>query len=302
MMLKSELSWSYSRDRLFLECRRAYYYHYYASWGGWEREASDLSKKAYLLRNIQNLDAWIGDIVHQVIKWILENQIQGNTVLHDEAINKTKQMFLKTWEQSRGKLWVNNVKHNLNLFEHYYNRELSRGFLAEKLVKAQRSITNIYSCGLLETISGLSKDCILRVDELDSFDFEGIKIFAVPDFAIKNELYTLYDWKTGKPTDKDALQLSCYTLYAHDKWKATIDNIQLVPVYLAQEEVSLNPIKALKTEEVKTYIRSSISEMKSCLKDASANIADIDKLPKTNDGWRCKNCRFQEICVPGQKP
>jgi CRISPR/Cas system-associated exonuclease Cas4 (RecB family) len=295
--LKSELTWSFSRDRLFKDCPRAYYYHYYASWGGWESYAPELSRKAYLLRNMQNLDTWIGDVIHQVLKWVLESKSQGTSIVHDEALNKVKQMLLKTWEQSRSKLWMNNAKHNLNLFEHYYSRELSREELSVKLAKAQRSITNFYGCGLLESLKDLSPEAFLKVDELDSFSFEGIKIFAVPDFALKKDTYKLYDWKTGKPSDKDVLQLSCYSLYASNKWNVQANNFQIVPVYLAEEVVSLIPVKLLDVEEVRKYIQESVNEMKACLSDVAANKADIGKMPKTQETWRCKNCKFQEICL-----
>ncbi|MDD5583933.1 MAG: PD-(D/E)XK nuclease family protein [Candidatus Omnitrophica bacterium] len=296
-VFKSELTWSFSRDRLFRDCPRAYYYHYYASWGGWEASAPELSRKAYLLRNMQNLDTWIGDVIHQVIKWVLENRIEGKAILPDEALNKTKQTLLKTWEQSRSKAWMNNAKHNLNLFEHYYNREPSREELSIRLAKAQRSIANFYGCGLLESLETLSSESFLKIDELDSFSFEGVKVFAVPDFALKSSIYTLYDWKTGKPSDKDVLQLSCYGLYAYEKWSVQADSLKIIPVYLAEEVVSLIGVKALEIEEVRKYIRGSIDEMKACLIEVASNKADIGKMPKTQETWRCKNCKFQEICL-----
>ena len=78
--LENILTWSVSRDRLFNDCRRAYYYHYYLAWGGWDFAAPELSRKAYLLKNIQGIDAWIGDSVHKVIKRVLESTASGKKV------------------------------------------------------------------------------------------------------------------------------------------------------------------------------------------------------------------------------
>ena len=294
--LKSELTWSFSRDRMFNECRRAYYYNYYASWGGWSSDADEFTRKAYVLKNIRNIDAWIGDIVHQIIKWVLENKISGDDVPYDDAVKKAKQMLLRTWEQSRSKMWMKNVKYNLNLFEHYYNCEPSREELTPKLQKVTRSINNIYSSGLLEWVAGLSRDSILRVDELDSFDFEGVKTFAVPDFAVRDKEYILYDWKTGKFSQKDVLQLSCYILYAVNKWEVPVDSVKIVPAYLGEERLSLKAISAVDIDSVKEYIRDSVNQMKAVLIDVSKNQADIEKCYKTEDCWKCKKCRFQEIC------
>ena len=54
-MLVNEFSWSHSRDRLFSECQLKYYYHYYGSWGGWEKNASERIRKLYVLKNLTNL-------------------------------------------------------------------------------------------------------------------------------------------------------------------------------------------------------------------------------------------------------
>ena len=48
--LRHELSWSASRSRSFGECRRAYFYLYYGSWRGWERDAPGPVRRAYLLK------------------------------------------------------------------------------------------------------------------------------------------------------------------------------------------------------------------------------------------------------------
>ena len=294
--LKNELTWSFSRHRLFKECRRAYFYQYYASWGGWEKDADQHSRKAYILKNIRNIDAWIGDVVHQVIKWIIESKFLGSDISHQDALKKSKEILVRTWEASRNKLWTKSVKYNLNLFEHYYNREPTREELTAKLQKVTKSIRNFYESSILKTIYALKRDDILTIDELDSFDFEGIKIFAAPDFAFREKFYRLYDWKTGKENEQDLFQLSCYALYAVKRWKADPSAIQIFPVYLSEEKSPLKPIRVIDIEDVKDYIRLSINEMKSLLLDSSLNKINPEVCIKTGDSWRCNTCKFQEIC------
>ena len=36
---KNDFSWSFSRDSAFNTCKRKYYYSYYGSWGGWNKDA-----------------------------------------------------------------------------------------------------------------------------------------------------------------------------------------------------------------------------------------------------------------------
>ena len=302
--LKSELTWSYSRDRLFKGCPRAYYYHYYASWGGWDADAGGFAKKAYILKNMRNIDIWVGDIIHQIIKWVLENKTNPSNGLsknqkdisYNDAVKRAKQLLLKTWEQSRSQAWKQNVKNNLNLFEHYYGPEPSRQELTTKLQKVTKSLENFYNCGLLSQISKLSSEKFLAIDDLNSFDFEGTKVFAVPDFAVLNSDYLLYDWKTGRRTEKDTLQLSCYALYALNKWGADREKIKIFPVYLSEEKVDISEAECIELEKVKEYIRQSILAMKSVLSDAEKNQADINLCQKTTDNRRCLRCKFQEIC------
>ena len=293
---KNCLTWSFSRDRLFKDCRRAYYYHYYASWGGWQAHADEVARKAYILKNIRNINVWIGDIVHQVIRWILRSQIEGKEISCDEAIKKAKQMLHKTWEQSRSRSWTLDVKRNLNLFEHYYKREPDQKELTLKLGKVVESISNIYGSGLIKMFRGLSQENLVHVDELDSFNFRGVKVFAAPDFAVHDVGYILYDWKTGNPSDKDVLQLSCYVLYAMQKWKVLFKDIRIVPAYLSGQRVTFGFTKPLPPEQTEEYIGKSLKQMMSVLSQSNEEYANLRLCPKTEDSWRCKNCKFKEIC------
>ena len=303
--LKSELTWSFSRDRLFNECPRAYFYHYYASWGGWDAKATPFCRKAYILKNIRSIDVWIGDIVHQVIKWILESRVGDNTTLfkegrdipYEQAVKTAKNLLTKTWEQSRSRKWGENIKQNLNLFEHYYKQEPTREQLKVKLEKVANSIGNFYKSGLSAKFSKLSVENFLSIDALSSFDFEGTKVFAIPDFAIRDgQEYLLYDWKTGKGSEKDILQLSCYVLFAMSKWQVSEDKIKIIPAYLAQNESMPLSVEAMTPGQVKGYIRQSIEAMKGVLTDVRTNKADIANFAKTDNSRRCQKCKFQEIC------
>jgi len=295
--LENNFTWSISRDRLFTDCRRAYYYNYYLSWGGWEFAAPEITRKAYLLKNLQGIDAWIGDSVHKVIKWVLENKIAGKVITGHQARDRIKMILIEGWAQSTDKKWQENVKKNLNLFEHYYKRELSRETLHLKIKKAVDCIDNFYGLGLLEQLTGLKADNFLAIDELDGFIMDGVKVFAVPDFAVKEDKYTLYDWKTGKPSDKDIFQLSFYILYAQSKWGAPVDSVQIIPVYLNDPQVTLKSVTPCNLEEVADYAKKSMAAMRAVLPDPAVNEASIDLCPKTTNLRRCDFCRFKEICV-----
>lgn len=295
--LKNEFSWSLSRDRLFNNCKRAYYYYYYASWNGWDKFASVLARKAYLLKKIQTLDMWGGDIAHQVIRWILQRKKTGQNVSYKEASDKASSLLNKGWHQSKDKKWKENIKHNLNLFEHYYDKKITQEMIDKKVKnKVYKSLKNLYRSDFFDNLRSIDKEDYIFIDDLDHFVHQNMKIFAVPDFAVKDDFYWLYDWKTGRRSERDKLQLSCYALYAFSKLGISIDKVKIIPAYLTEEKVSLNPIQIINIDEVKNYINKSILRMKSVLEDFDKNQIDLKKCPKTENTKTCKYCNFQEIC------
>ena len=191
---------------------------------------------------------------------------------------------------------MKNVKQNLNLFEHYYNREPSREQLALKIEKAGNSLANFYKLKILELFCGVGLSEFLSVDDLDSFNLDGVRVYAVPDFAVKQERYTVFDWKTGKPSDKDIFQLSFYVLYAQYRWRAGYEDIDIVPVYLSSADCKLAPVKVIHPAEIKNYVTQSVKDMHSVLSDVAKNEADINLCPKTEFTNKCSWCRFQELC------
>lgn len=291
--LKNELSWSISRDRIFKDCRRAYYYQYYQAWGGWNDDAPEDARKAYILKNVRSIDIWIGDIIHQIIAWVMREKKQGTHIEFKRASEQTLKMLKRTWTQSSHQWWKNNVKANLNLFEHYYNVSPPQEELRMKMEKAARCIRNFYGSGLPESISA---EQLVSIDEFDAFILNGVKVFAIPDLVVNNGRYVLYDWKTGQRSVKDVMQLSLYLLYAKHKWGVESEKIDIVPVYLNENDLNLEPVEASDGAEVIEYMLGSNQEMKEVLSDVENNTADIAECPKTTETFRCQNCKFKEIC------
>lgn len=296
---KNKFSWSVSRDRLFRDCPRAYYFYYYASWGGWDRDSQSLARKAYILKNMKNVDIWVGQVSHQVIQEILQARLVDKKTSKEEAIIRSHNLFNQGWQQSLNKAWQNNIKYNLNLFEHYYNSAPDLDKVKQSaLDKLTKVIDNFYQRGFSDYLDNLVVNKYLAIEELGNFLIDDITIYAVPDFAFKkDDNFYLYDWKTGKIDEANInIQLGCYSLYAIDKWQAVIENIQVIPVYLSLAEVKLTPVKVPDINSTKEYIKKSIDLMQGCLENKQENIINKDLCAKTTDAWRCKYCNFKEIC------
>src|SRR5262245_39407157 len=66
--LENEFSWSKSRDGVFLECPRRYWFQYYGSWGGWEIGADPRTREIYVLKQVKSRQMWAGERVHAAIE------------------------------------------------------------------------------------------------------------------------------------------------------------------------------------------------------------------------------------------
>ena len=66
--LVNEFSWSRTRDNVFKECRRRYFYQYYGAWGGWDADADPLVRRLYVLKKLGTRQMWAGRLVHETIE------------------------------------------------------------------------------------------------------------------------------------------------------------------------------------------------------------------------------------------
>jgi len=294
-ILKNELSWSFSRDRLFRDCKRAYYYNYYASWGWWKETADEFTQKANILKKMKNLAMWRGEIVHDVIKWVLEERRKGRRVFEEIANMKARNLLRKGWTESKNKEWVNDSK-KVNIFEHYYNKPIEKERIDVIKERVYGCIKNFHTSNFLKRLNEVSYNDILQIEDIEHFIYKGLKVYVSPDFALKSDNYYLFDWKTGNVSEDDKLQLSCYGLFGIKKWDVTIDNIKIVPVYLNKENLNFKPLGKIDIEGVEDYIDKSVEEMKSLLKNVEFNDADIDDFPMVSEKSKCGRCSFQELC------
>ena len=298
---KNEFTWSFSRHRTFTTCERKYYYNYYGNWGGWDAKADEEVKKLYMLKNMTSLPMLAGSLVHNEVERILKSVRNGWNFAQEDSEKNIITTFKRSWSQSKNKDWVKNVKHNTNLFEHYYEQEISNDRLFEIRDIMIDSIKGFYDSDSFAFIKTLAITEWLSIEALDSFEIEDTKIWVKLDFAARHgERAYIYDWKTGKEVKEDENQLAVYTLYAMEKWDVEMKQVRLFDVYLMKQiPVKVKPSVAL-INNVMQIIQQSIEGMKSLLDDVSENKASIGKFPKVNDAtedsWPCSYCNFKEVC------
>ena len=299
--LKNEFSWSKTRDEVFRTCPRQYWFAYYGYWDGWLEDASERTRQIYILKNLKNRHMWAGEKVHECIQRSLTNIRRGIKVLPiDEIISITLDQMRGEFRSSRSKNYLKNPK-TCGLFEHEYGIELPDDQWKEVAQHVETCLSTFYISDIYYGLKSHPKEDWLEVEDFSSFHLNNIKINLVIDCAIKEgEDIHIYDWKTGKSLSEDlSVQLSCYSLYAMEKWNTPSEHLKIIEFNLSFNKANWFSITKEQAEESKGYIKGSIKDMQSLLEDAEKNIPlEEERFSKVKDEQVSMRCNFRKVCKP----
>jgi hypothetical protein len=307
--LQNEFSWSKSRHEKFKECRRAYFNTYYGSWGGWEAPAGSPVRELYVLKKLSTRWQWAGSVVHDAIKQLLEKaRLRGEFTAVDDLVKRTHARARAQWSVSRDKSYWRESSKIVGLVEHEYGEPVANDEwrrIYEQVIEG--SLRAFCASPTLEEIRRTPRDAWLTVDKLDSWTFEGSKIWMAIDFAYRDgdgRVHVL-DWKTGKERGVDHLQVGTYALYARQKWGVAPDAVVGGLVYLVGDGAN-GTAAAGERVEVKVdeaalrgcegEMRASIGAMRGVLKDPAGNVGDVEAFPMPESRDACRRCPYRRPC------
>ena len=303
--LVNEFTWSVSRNSLFQECRRAYYYSYYGAWTGWDSSAPERTRRIYLLKNVKTLDMWAGTIVHDTIAEALRRYAaKAAPITAAELQAVARQKLRAGWLEAVNGEWRTSPK-KTNLSDLYYGN--GKTLPPEQ---TERIKEKIYDClrafaesALLKQIQAATYLAWKPVDKLDSFLLNETKVWCAIDFAYTDPagMLRILDWKTGAENEESLqMQLACYAFFAGDKWRVKPENMRLYGVFLRdnarESEYTMTPEVMIEARE---KMLQSGAEMRKYLRDPLANDPlPEEEFPCCGRGRTCQRCCFREIC-PG---
>lgn len=295
---ENTFSWSRSRDGTFKECRRKYWFTYYGSWGGWETYAPQESREAYLLKKTQTRWMWAGSVVHKSLENVLKRTRSGDEPALDtvvtEAVSGMRAQFL---ESRRGDIRRNTRAQALAEHEYLENIPGDEWVAVRDLVV--QCIENYWKSDIRREVNSLEPHAWLSIEDLCSHDFEGTKVWVVPDLAYRRHDGTtvLVDWKTTRAESApDPIQLVIYALYSIIYWGASPANIHALEVRLCTGATHSVPVDDPQVIQVQQYMRDSIAEMQAVLADNARNLAEKSAFPMTDDRTKCHECVFRALC------
>ena len=297
----NKLSWSISRAETFDYCKRKYFLSYYEYWDGWSAKATPRKKLIYFLKQKQFVINWVGKVVHNAIKYAIQ---QGTAVDQAFVASSLRKRLQADFDKSLLYTLENAKPKDLWLYEHY--RQLPIDF-ARELELADGYLRAFFTSAYNEEIlAARLRGDILYLDEDDIekmlFQMGSIPVYAIPDLCYRRPdgSYMLLDWKTGKRKgDELSMQLKLYgaRMEQVDGIKLGDVNIEAASFFLSSNEAVGRFLQTEDLEFIKQHAVQTFQLMKDQLRDVSTNTPhDESVFPMTESLAKCGYCAFAEIC------
>lgn len=280
------------------KCDRAYFWRVFWSWTGWNRDASPSRKLAYALKLSTTGPAMAGKLTHSAMARLVRDARHcrpSNPEAHaTEAIGE-----LRKWAKQAEKTTpANSSKKRPMSAELYYGDPID-------IDRAEETIRTCVASGArsehIEAISEMTRDLVHVVDQLESFQLDGVDVWVAPDLCYGGARgdTLVVDWKTGRPRDTDTEQVKLYGLWAVETGRVeSPDELTLSLAYLATGEVVEQRVTAADIEATRAKVLGFAAEV-AALRDpvTTAPRMDAEAWPKIEQGSRaCGWCEFRELC------
>lgn len=303
-VITNDFSWSKSRHEKFRECLRAYYFQYYASWGGWDRNAPDEARTLYTLKKLGNRFTWAGSVVHEAVKGALLDLRIGRNPDEEAVIARVHRTMQEDWKHSSKKAYwsAKHRKEFSGLVEHEYDEPVSPDDWKRNWASTEQALRNFFRSRWVPLARALQPHQWLEVDEgfeNSQFVLDGVKVFAIPDFAYlePDGSAVVVDWKTGKSREGYDEQVLGYALYLSTRYRLPVEKVKASLVYLNENTEHTVTVDAQAIETFRNHFKKSVSQMRELLRDPAANVPkEREQFALTDDTDACARCVFRRPC------
>ena len=287
--MAKEFSWSVSRHDTFASCKRRYFYSYYAS-----EDDPEIRR----LKKLSALPLWAGSVVHETIEAFLKARDTLPSPTEQEALIKAAVhgQMLSDWRDSEaGSL-------RFRLFEHEYQVQVDAEDKKIVVGIVMRSLRNFFKSPVLAEALAVGRGQWLTVEDLISFDVDGVPVFLRMDLAFRDQAgrVVIVDWKTGRGEGRfSEVQVAGYALYASEQgWVQSPEEIQTELAYLAIPRYVRRAVDRKKVDHLRRFIQKSATTMRGLLLDPVANVARLEDFPMVDRPQMCRRCNYRKLCFP----
>lgn len=306
---RNPFSWSHSRERLWAECPRQYYLHYYAPFGGNAPWETTDRPTLYVLGRLINVHTLIGQIVHRLAREGLQSAKQAHLWAEASTVAGARTLLQRSLYASERALSKPLERVNRDatlLIEHYQRREIDTPTALDRV--------SFYAAKLLEHPA--YRDAVehasdlIAIDQVYRFRVGEVTTYAVPDVvqSMGNDRLRIIDWKTGEHVQERVevyrAQLALYALFARDKWQRPPEQIECLIAELHTGESLEVVITPDELDAAERRVRETSEAMLSHLRERTLNQAHRDDFsplasPQTPPDERpeaCLYCAFAGEC------
>lgn len=294
-------SWSSSRNDTFQECPRKYYYQYYGSHNGWEDDAPQEARTAYLLKSLNNIHGVLGQAVHEFAALAIYKKHHHDYLCSlQDALTYVRGKLNKSYSDSQDKeKWRRYPKGFIMLQDFYYGTPPTEKVIEIIRQKVKTCCENIFSSrSYREAIVSPSVE-IRDIENFIPFELNGIQIYAVPDLIYRygDDTWVITDWKTGDIEEIHKEQIKVYALYIQARHSSKPSKLIGRLEYLNKGENVEIEISLVDLKKTSQYIKDSVACMRRYLEDPIKNIPrDKNEFPMKEDSGFCCKCGFYELC------
>lgn len=268
-------AWSYTRHRLWGDCKRAYYYNYIGAALEGPTEINPVKIKQ--LKALQGRFIIQGQIIHEIIEKFIRH-FQSHLSFDEE--NATEE-FVRQIESYRSRA-------KSNIIEYFNGAPINDNFFD----RARENGLDQLSLFFGVIWPQVSSYYYLRHEKFDNFSVDGVKATVKIDYVCRNENgeVLIYDWKTGSDNEEyeSDLQISAYALWAQHTYRLSPSQIKCNLVYLTSGAIKTYQFAEQQLTELKTLISSEFKEM-----NLSYEMSNYLPAP---DEKKCLGCHFATIC------
>ena len=320
MAIVHELSWSASRAGTFGTCRRRYYHEYYGSWLGWDRGAEEVRKQTYLLKKMTRMPMLAGTVLHAALAEWFDRRAEGREMTEAEVAELALGDLRAGYKVSRDGGWRARPSKLTRLAEHHYGEDCideatdaAREYGSRFVERLKAGASCFFEAPELALARSAPPTDYLTVEGrapgdrhargLDTIELFGEKVYAIPDFALRTSeggepRYVVFDWKSGRPSERDEFQLGVYVLYAMQKWGAHPEEVVCIDAYLTRGEFVTKRFDEDAIAAISDRIESSLEEMRAVHFDADRSLGEPEAFPMVDEvsSRECTSCNYRELC------
>jgi hypothetical protein len=283
------LGWSYSRYATFQQCKRKYYYEYYA-----KRDIENLPK-IHLLKELTTVPLEIGNISHKLIQALLSR-------LQKSAGEIDREKF---YEYARRTAL--DICKNKRFEDVYYGKRDAIDVESEIFEPVSYAMKNFLLSDrlqwLFEEALITKDDWIIEFDDRSKYGecrIDNLKAYCKVDFMfpIDDQLH-IVDWKTGKEDyAKHSVQLRGYAGWANFQFETDYSQIRTTIAYLLPEYKETSVVlNEYDIDDFAMQVREQTDAMHEFCEVPELNIPlpkeRFEMTPLVNF---CKNCKYRELC------